>query len=188
MVNYWPYLVSLAGVLYIHSLFAVPKNLRHLPKVPVIPTLLSFAKGEVEDVRIKKLLLPYANRGEPAVLVYSLGRWIVHVLDRKIARDLSDDIESYPKEVPPDGLLLWRFVGYSNIILSNGIAWKRHSRVVKTALNRNVPIGEFASLARKLFKQMGKGGKLHWDDFTMRYTLDAVGKYPFSYTAYSSHF
>ncbi|KAJ6471486.1 cytochrome P450 [Mycena sanguinolenta] len=131
---------------------------RAYPRVPVIPMLLSYARGEVEDVRIKKLLLPHANRGEPA-----------------IAKDRSADIITYPKEVPPDGLLLWRFVGYQNIILSNGEAWKRHSRVVKTALNRNVPVGEFAALAKKLFSQMGKGGSLLWDEFTMRYTLDAVG-------------
>lgn len=49
---------------------------------------------------------------------------------------------------------------------------------MKTALNRNVPVGEFAALAKKLFSQMGKGGSLHWDDLTMRYTLDAVGPCP----------
>lgn len=72
-------------------------------------------------------------------------------------------------------MLLWRFVGYSNIILSNGDAWKRHSRIVKAALNRNVPLEGFASLARKLFTVMGDGGRKHWDDLTMRFTLDAVG-------------
>ncbi|KAJ7621207.1 cytochrome P450 [Roridomyces roridus] len=172
---YWPVLLSGAVVLGVRNLFAVPRELRHLPKVSVIRTLWSFIRGEVEDVRIKKLLLPYANKGEPAVLVYALGRWIVHVLDRKIAKDLSADIVTYPKEVPPDGLLLWRFVGYQNVILSNGEAWKRHHKVVKTALDRNVPIGEFSTLAKKLFVQMGNGGLLHWNDLTMRYTLDAVG-------------
>ena len=72
-------------------------------------------------------------------------------------------------------MLLWRFVGYSNIILSNGDAWKRHSRVVRSALNRNVPIEGFSTLAKKLFSVMGDGGKLKWDDLTMRFTLDAVG-------------
>ncbi|EIN09015.1 cytochrome P450 [Punctularia strigosozonata HHB-11173 SS5] len=158
-------------------MFAVPPELQHLPRVPVIPTLLSFAKGEVEDVRIKKLLLPYATRG-----------------DSVIAKDLADDINTYPKEVPPDGMLLWRFVGYSNIILSNGEAWKRHSKVVRDALQRNLPIEEFASLARKLFHQMDLaieadqkspveskrekqfgGGRVRWEDLTMRFTLDAVG-------------
>jgi hypothetical protein len=82
---WWPWLLSGAVVLGVRHFFAVPKNLRHIPRVPVIPTLLSFARGEVEDVRIKKLLLPYANKGEPAVLVYALGRWIVHILDRKVS-------------------------------------------------------------------------------------------------------
>ena len=88
---------------------------------------------------------------------------------------MSDDIILFPKEVPPDGMLLWRFVGYSNIILSNGEAWKRHSRIVRSALNRNVPLEGFATLARKLFRVMGDGGRKKWDDLTMRFTLDAVG-------------
>ena len=94
----------------------------------------------------------------------------------QIAKNMSADIETYPKEVPPDGLLLWKFVGYNNVILSNGAAWKRHSKIIKAALDRNLPVEEFGLLARKLFKQMGSGGPLRWDDLTMRYTLDAVGQ------------
>jgi hypothetical protein len=93
-------------------------------------------------------------------------------------------------------------------------AWKRHSKVVRDVLQRNLPLGnymcilcrriflmsialpeEFAALSRKLFHQMdlaikadqGKsslskkdkefgGGCVRWEDLTMRYTLDAVGK------------
>ncbi|KIJ98494.1 hypothetical protein K443DRAFT_133396 [Laccaria amethystina LaAM-08-1] len=57
-------------------------------------------------------------------------------------------------------MLLWRFVGRTNVILSNGLNWQRHSRVVKSALNRNVPIEKFASLTKKLFTVMGDGGRL----------------------------
>ncbi|KAF8548818.1 cytochrome P450 [Imleria badia] len=173
---YVPYLLG-GAVCYLADkrLFAVPEEIRHIPQAPILPTLLSFARGEVEDVRIKKLLLPYAQRGEPAVLMYALDRWIIHVLDSKIAKDMFADPVTYPKEVPPDGLLLWRFVGYSNVILSNGPAWKRHSKIIKAALDRNLPVEKFGLLAQKLFKQMGKGGLLHWDDLTMRYALDAVG-------------
>lgn len=94
----------------------------------------------------------------------------------QLVKDLSADIDTFPKEVPPDGMLLWRFVGFQNIILSNGKSWARHSRIVKEALNRNLPVEDFAMLARKLFKKMGSGGTLQWEDYTMRYTLDAVGK------------
>jgi len=90
-------------------------------------------------------------------------------------------------------MLLWRFVGRTNVILSNGEAWTRHSHVVKSALSRNLPIHEFVLLGNKLFKKMGQGGPIKWDDFAMvnptqivpgkcfdqnnlqRFTLDAVG-------------
>ena len=65
---------------------AVPPELAHLPRVPVLPTLLSYARGEVEEVRIKKLILPFANeKGEGLVLIFALGRWIVHIIDRKVS-------------------------------------------------------------------------------------------------------
>lgn len=64
-------------------------------------------------------------------------------------------------------MLLWRFVGRTNVILSNGVNWQRHSRVVKSALNRNVPIEKFALLTKRLFGVMGDGGRLRFDDLTM---------------------
>ncbi|KAK1236607.1 hypothetical protein PQX77_000159 [Marasmius sp. AFHP31] len=180
--------------------FTPPAELQHLPRVPILPLLWSYAKGEVEDVRIKKLIVPFANeKNEGVVVVYALGRWIVHVLDHKIGRDLSADIDTWPKEEPPgnaklyilsnvlshskniDDSLLWRFVGRTNVILSNGSNWKRHSRVVRSALGRTVPIGDFVSLAHKLFKRMGSGGRFNFDDLTMRYTLDAVGTTTFGH-------
>jgi hypothetical protein len=64
-------------------------------------------------------------------------------------------------------MMLWRFVGKTNVILSNGANWQRHSRVVKSALDRNVPVADFVTLARRLFKVMGDGGQFVWDDLTM---------------------
>ena len=65
--------------------FTPPSELQHLPRVPILPLLWSYAKGEVEDIRIKKLIVPFANeKGEGVVVVYALGRWIVHVLDHKV--------------------------------------------------------------------------------------------------------
>ena len=85
IADYVPYILGVSVCyLAIKRLFAVPKELQHIPAVPVLPTLISFARGEVEDVRIKRLLLPYAQKGEPAVLMYALGRWIIHVLDSKV--------------------------------------------------------------------------------------------------------
>ncbi|PPQ77543.1 hypothetical protein CVT24_005233, partial [Panaeolus cyanescens] len=173
----WQTLLPIAlAYAFIKWAFTPPSELRHLPRAPILPLLWSYARGEVEDVRIKRLLLPFANeKGEGVVLVYALGRWIVHVLDHQIAKNLSENVSLWPKEEPPDDLLLWRFVGKTNVILSNGEPWIRHSHVVKSALNRNLPIHEFVSLAKMLFKKMGDGGVIRWDDYTMRFALDAVG-------------
>lgn len=64
-------------------------------------------------------------------------------------------------------MLLWRFLGRTNVVLSNGTAWAKHSRVVKAAMNRNLPIEEFTNLGKKLFKKMGDGGRIKFDDYTM---------------------
>lgn len=84
-----PWALSLAALcisaIAIVRVFTPPANLRHLPRVPILPLLWSYARGEVEDVRIKRLIVPFANeKNEGAVLVYAFGRWIVHVFDHKV--------------------------------------------------------------------------------------------------------
>uniref|UniRef100_D8Q5V5 Cytochrome P450 n=1 Tax=Schizophyllum commune (strain H4-8 / FGSC 9210) TaxID=578458 RepID=D8Q5V5_SCHCM len=163
--DHWVLLLSAAFAAFVcNRLFTPPAELAHLPRVPVLPLLWSYFTGEVEDKRIKRLLMPFAERGEA-----------------QIARDISADITTWPKEEPPDDLLLWRLVGKTNVILSNGSNWQRHSRVVKSALQRNLPIKDFVTLAHRLFRVMKDGGKLRWDDLAMRFTLDAVGSTTFGW-------
>jgi hypothetical protein len=72
-------------VQFIWSFFTVPSHLRHLPCVPIFTLLKSYLSGDVEDTRIKRLILPFANeKGEGVVLVWALGRWMVHILDEKV--------------------------------------------------------------------------------------------------------
>ncbi|TFK36433.1 cytochrome P450 [Crucibulum laeve] len=153
------FLFLLLFVLLCAKEFTVPSELRHLPKVPILSLLYSYARGEVEDSRIRRLLLPFANKHREDIII----------------KDLSHHIVQWPKEEPPDQMLLWRFIGQKNIILSNGELWKRHSRVVKSALNKNIPIADFVYLTNKLFSCMPDQGLVRWDELTMRFTLDAVG-------------
>ena len=77
--------VAILAALFINKLLTPPPELRHLPRVSVLPLLWSYITGEVEDARIKRLIVPFANKAdEGVVLVYALGRWIVHVLDHKV--------------------------------------------------------------------------------------------------------
>ena len=72
--------------LCVHRLLRVPPHLRHIPAVPIGPLLLSYISGEVEEQRVKRLILPFAERnGTDVVLVYCLGSWMVQALESKVS-------------------------------------------------------------------------------------------------------
>lgn len=73
-----------ALVALISWLVAVPAELHHLPRVSPYAMIWSYARRESVDSRVKRLILPFALRGEGVVLVYMLGKWGVHVLDANV--------------------------------------------------------------------------------------------------------
>lgn len=178
------FVVGLSAVLA-RSLFFVPPELRHLPRVPILPLLWSYLRAEEENKRLRRLILPFADRKEEVVLVWALGRWMVHILDHKVGAEVFSDPGEFPKEDPPDDLLLWRLIGRSNILLSNGERWRKHSRLVRTAINQTLPIAQFAVLARRLIAVIARtsdtGEPVRFDDLSQRFALDAVGTTAFGH-------
>ena len=80
-------LLALLIILAIHVYrrVCVPRHLRHIPKVPLLPLLFSYISGEVEERRIRRVILPFAQKvNTDVVLVFTLGEWMVHILDAKV--------------------------------------------------------------------------------------------------------
>lgn len=82
-----PVTILLASVLllgiFVH--LRPPIQLRHIPQVPVGQLLYSYASGEVEEQRIKRIILPFAQQhNTDVVLVWLFGEWQVHLLDAKV--------------------------------------------------------------------------------------------------------
>ncbi|PBK95936.1 cytochrome P450 [Armillaria gallica] len=153
-----------------------PRHLRHLPRVAILPLLWSYLTGETEDCRIKRLVLPFSkDAGDQIVLVWALGRWMVHILDFKLAQELSDNVVLFPKETPDDASLLWRFVGSASLLMSNGEQWRKQSALIDEAFNARIPIEAFTSLARNLSAIVGKKCTVIWDKYAQCFALDAVG-------------
>ncbi|KAJ6567499.1 cytochrome P450 [Mycena sp. CBHHK59/15] len=179
---YWIVLLLVAVVL-IGRLFIVPARLRHLPRVPILPLLKSYLSMEPEDTRIRNLILPFADaHQEGIVLVWVLGRWMVHILDQQIARQLCDDIALYPKEKPPNDSLLWHLIGNSNILVSNATQWKKQSRLINDAINLQMPVDQFVHLAQNVEKLLGEGtNTVRWDEFSQRFAVDALGSTVFGH-------
>ncbi|TBU29643.1 cytochrome P450 [Dichomitus squalens] len=160
---------------FIYHLLRVPHHLRHIPKVPLWPLLLSYFSGEVEEQRVKRLVLPFAKQMRTeVVLVYCLGDWMVQILEPKAARRMLEDPKVWKKPQSKD-MLLWRLIGNENIFMSNGEMAKRHLRITRDALYKTSPINTFISLAETTISLMGDGGRIRWDDYAIRYTLDAFG-------------
>lgn len=155
-------------------LFTVPSELRHLPKVSPYATIWSYACRESVDSRVRRLILPFAKRGEGVVLVYMLGKWGVHVLDANLVKTVCQDMTRFPKKNYQDHLH-FTFLSGSNVVFSNGAMWKRHSASVKAAFDREIPVHRFVTLSYELFERMGSGGVYRFTDLAQRYTLDVVG-------------
>lgn len=85
--------------------------------------------------------------------------------------------QKYPKELPPDGLLLWRFIGMSNILMTNGDIWKKHSTIIRDGFNLKIPLDNFISLSRSIFNIIGDkpNTTVRFSDLVQDFALDAVG-------------
>ena len=77
-------LIILGLAAFVIKAFRVPAELRHLPRVSIVRLLISYLTVEEENHRIQRLLMPFAQRGHGVVVVWALGRWMVHILDEKV--------------------------------------------------------------------------------------------------------
>ncbi|KAG5643881.1 hypothetical protein DXG03_009511 [Asterophora parasitica] len=159
---------------FVQYLLAVPAELRHLPKVSPYATIWSYARRESVDSRVRRLIIPFAQRGEGVVCVYMLGKWGVHVIDPDLVKAVCQDVDRFPKKNYQDHLH-FTFLSGPNVVFSNGEMWKRHSASVKAAFDREIPVHRFVALSYELFERMGSGGVHRFSDLVQRYTLDVVG-------------
>ncbi|KAH7921652.1 cytochrome P450 [Leucogyrophana mollusca] len=170
------------GALY--HLFAIPSNLRHLPSVPLLPLLRSYLSREPDDVRIKRLIMPFADDlSEGVVVVWAMGKWMVHILDSKLFMQVSGNMVDFPKQRPAKDSMFCRFMGDSNIVWTNGEAWKKQSHIMRQAFSLPLPIELFTTLAENVFQVIettSSAADSHshtvcWSDLAQRFALDAVG-------------
>lgn len=176
-------------------LFTPPKNLRHLPRVSPYPILYSYVIRESVDVRIRRWVMPVAERNNDGVVaVWMLGKWGVHLLDNEIIKQVLHSPVAFPKKNYQEHLH-FTFLSGPNVVFSNGEMWKRHSAIVRAAFDREVPVYRFVALAWDVCKMIsgegeGEGENIQveekdsksrdgwvrtFSDLVQKYTLDVVG-------------
>jgi len=173
----------------VKRVFIVPASLAHLPRVSVWELLKSYVSREEESQRVRRLLLPFANatgerqgrQKEPVVLVWAFGLWIIHVIDHEVGKKALQD-RDWVRDLPPQSLLLWRFVGKKNLAFTIGEEWKKHSRVITHAFQGSPPISQFVKVFKRLQSHFPvssdskDGTTVLWDKWTEQIALDVLGK------------
>jgi len=176
MISFASLTLTLIGLItLIRWIFSPPASLAHLPRAPMGPLLLSYISGEVEDRRVKRILLPYAAQVRSDILlVWVLGTWMVYVLEYNTAKPMMEN-RQFRKQLPAKDMLLWRLIGPNNIFLAEGEVWRRLSELTRNAIKQAPSVDVFVPLSQKVLDKIGPGGTILWNDFTHRFTLDAVG-------------
>lgn len=63
----------------------------------------------------------------------------------------------FDKQLPPEGMLFWRFLGSSNIIVAGNASWRERAKPIRNALARSVGtyIPQFGAASQKLVGILG---------------------------------
>lgn len=85
--------------------------------------------------------------------------------------------KNWVRQLPPQDLLFWKFVGRSNLVFTTGEEWKKHSRAITSVFLRPPPIQTFVSVAQTLFNAMNRdiNKTVPWDTLAKRVTIDVLG-------------
>ncbi|KAI8089192.1 cytochrome P450 [Halteromyces radiatus] len=75
-----------------------------------------------------------------------------------------------------------RFIGGDNIVMLNGMDWRRHRKIANPAFNRAMPVRLFGELTQTMFKTMETlGTTIDVLDLSERLALDTIGKAGFGF-------
>ncbi|KAI8391099.1 cytochrome P450 [Radiomyces spectabilis] len=182
----WSYLGIAVALFVSHKVYRflhVPPSLRHIPAVSYWRMVGSFLSKEPPQRRMERLILPTIQGTDGIYLNKIPLDWTVFLANPTSVRSLFFDNKDLPKD--QSGLYylgetspVIRFVGYDNIVFSNGQTWKRQRKLMNPVFNRAMPVNVFGNLMLKVIHKIEneyQGNNVRVVDLMQRMTLDALG-------------
>ncbi|KAI9276458.1 cytochrome P450 [Umbelopsis sp. AD052] len=178
--------IALYVVNRLYRVFAYPKKLGHLERVPVLSTLKSLIASENDLDRARKFLLPRWKETDGIMAAWGQFGWEVVVSNPEAARAVLYKTEIFPKssvfENPKHKTLIVKFFGNTNMSLANAHEWRKRRKIANPAFKRSMPAKTFALLTSRMFEQIEKiDGPVHVQKVLQRFTLDAIGLIGFGF-------
>ncbi|KAI8579674.1 hypothetical protein K450DRAFT_240971 [Umbelopsis ramanniana AG] len=175
--------IALFVVSRVYRVFAYPKKLGHLKRIPVLSTLKSLIASENDLDRTRKFVLPRWKETDGVMTAWGQFGWEVVVANPEAVRTVLYKPDIFPKssvfENPKHKTLIFKFFGNTNMSLANAHEWRRRR---KATFKRSMPAKTFAVLTSRMFEQIEKiDGPVHVQKLLQRFTLDAIGLIGFGF-------
>ncbi|CEI87539.1 hypothetical protein RMCBS344292_01950 [Rhizopus microsporus] len=165
----------------VYSFFRVPKKLRHIPAVSAYAMMKSALRGQSRVDCERELLLPVSHKGNGIYLNKIPVTWVVYVANPVAAKQLLMKTDIFPKshktiKVAGKTGFIANFIGYDNIVMSNGHAWKKQRSLMNPVFHRSMPIKTMGEGVKALFSIIDReNGTINVSSKMQEFTLDVLG-------------
>ncbi|KAL7754517.1 hypothetical protein RI367_000502 [Sorochytrium milnesiophthora] len=194
-----PTLIGTLTVLYVarrvRKSTRVPKELAHLPRIPISAMFRSlFTKGGGfigRQEMLHKACDDWCNRHgiqqkgsrRQMNLVWLFGTWGFATSNPKHVQKIVSDLETFPKLLLPPSLapISNKLLG-TNVVISNGDVWKKHRKIAHPAFHKRWSSDVFGQVTRVFMQELDKhlGESMEPQKWMQRLTLDALSTAAFA--------
>lgn len=169
-------LFLLTVFLLLYRLFKVPKDICHIPAIPLIPTLKSLITRESIAESTKRH--QYLHNEHGVVRAWVFGKWIISISDVQVNKMIFQNSTDFPKfsltnRFPNSAFA--KFLGF-NIVFSNGEEWDLHKKFIQPFFKASIKTYLFQSTIDSLVKKIEEQKTANISKLTTHFSLDVIGK------------
>lgn len=125
--------VSIFVATKLYSIFAYPRNLRHIQNAPLLAFLASIVGKTTYIDRVNRFIVPHWKESNGFMVIYDQLGWTIHVTNPEAVKTIVYKTDIFPKnennDIIPAGSLMRKFFGKTNIVLANGHEWMKRRKV-----------------------------------------------------------
>ncbi|KAG2176988.1 hypothetical protein INT43_007642 [Umbelopsis isabellina] len=126
--------ISIFVATKLYSIFAYPRNLRHIQNAPLLAFLASIIGKTAYVDHVNRFIVPHWKESNGFMVIYDHLGWTIHVTNPEAVKTIVYKTDIFPKnennDMIPVGSLMRKFFGTTNMALANGHEWMKRRKVM----------------------------------------------------------